>query len=151
MISGQTTCCGAVPMTPASCCTVSSGQWCHSYWARSLCCWRCVRAPWPFELKLSRRGNAPTKCAKTCPPRPQIAAATRPKTPSRRTLTPNCRRQQGPCRCLQCQCDAAIENIKQKDHEIQSRRMLTRWWAKSTNWPRTPPTAPCCLVRFVTS
>lgn len=99
-------------MTPASSCTASSGQWCRSCWARSLCSWRCVPAPWLFAPRLSRRGSARTKCAKTSPPRPQIAAATRPKTPSRQTLTPSCHRRQGPCRCLQCRCDAAIENIK---------------------------------------
>lgn len=105
-------CYGVVLMTPASCCTASSGQWYRSFWARSLCSWRCVLVPLPFEPRPFRRENVLMKFAKTCPPYLQIAAGTRPETPSHRTLTLNCRHRQGPCRCLQYQCDGVIENIK---------------------------------------
>lgn len=105
-------------MTPVSCCTASSGQWCPCCWERSLCSWRCVRAPWLFELRLSRRGSAPMKCATTSLPRPRVAAATRPKSRSQRTLTPRHHRQQGPCHCLQCQCAAVIENTEMDRRDV---------------------------------
>lgn len=106
------TCCGAVPMTPVSCYTVFFGQWFPSFWAHSLCSWRYVLAPWLFELRPSRRGSAPMRSAKTCLPCHLTAAAARPETHSRQTLTPSCHRPQGPCRCLRSQCGAEIGNIR---------------------------------------
>lgn len=141
------TCCGAVPMTPVSCYTVFFGQWFPSFWARSLCSWRYVLAPWLFEPRPSRRGSAPMRSAKTCLPCHLTAAAARPETRSRRTLTPSCHRPQGPCRCLRSQCGAEIGNIRASrkmflQHEIT--KMPMSRWAKSTKWLKTPPTTHCC-------
>ena len=136
-LPGRTTCCGITPTTPKCCCTASCGRWCRCSWERSSCCWRFALAPWRFEPRRSRRGSAPTRCATTFPP-PQIAAATRPKTLSRRTLTPSCRRRHGPCRCSRCRCDAAIENIKAGSCFLTIRKL--------TSCLRTAPADLSCLV-----
>lgn len=114
--SDQTTYCGSVPMTPPSSCTASSGRWCRSFWARLSFSWRSAPALWPFEQRLSRRGNAPTRFVRISLFH-RSAWTPKPTTTSwRRTLTPSpsCRRRHGPCRCLRCRYDAAIENIKRK-------------------------------------
>ena len=149
------TCCGAVPTTPLSCCTASSGQWCRSSWARSSCSWRCAPVPSPSGQRPFRRGSAPTRFAKTCPAYPQIAVATRLGTRSRRTLTPSCRRRHGPCRCLRCRCDAAIENIRIKQIRcfcVEKSYFLGRWQAggrsRSTECGgHRRPTAVWCGLR----
>lgn len=141
VFAGLTTCCGAAPMTPVSCYTASSGQWCRCCWARSSCSWRCAPARWPFVPRRSRRGSAPTRCARTSRPRPPLAAPSKSTSPPPRTLTPSCRRPPGPCRCSRCQCDVAIENTEAEQKavfiqpgwaELLKSPMLSSWWSSET-------------------